>query len=110
MNASITPIKAAPPAASDIARQQRRDAHALIEMSYDLASHSYKDGYSDEKIAKETGLAKDWVAKRREDEFGPLQEPGEIALLRAEVASARELLNQVTKKLDDLCLKQGWKR
>ncbi|MEG8222437.1 hypothetical protein OSJ57_17680 [Sphingomonas sp. HH69] len=105
--ASVTPLKAAQ--TPDV-RQQRRDAHTLIELYYDLASSTYKDRYSDEKIAKETGLPKEWVAKRREDEFGPIKEPNDLAVIRQEVATAKGVWEQAVKKLDDLCVRNGWRQ
>lgn len=107
MNASVTPLKSAQ--TPDV-RQQRRDAHTMIELYYDLASSTYKDRYSDEKIAKETGLPKEWVAKRREDEFGPIKEPNDLAVIRQEVATAKGVWEQAVKKLDDLCVRNGWRQ
>jgi hypothetical protein len=91
-------------------RQQRRDAHALIEMSFDISAGYYKDGYSDEKIADETGISKDWVAKRREEEFGQLKEPSELCSLREELKGSVAAIDAITKRLAALCIKNGWKQ
>lgn len=61
------------------AKAARRDAHDLIAISFDIQSGQYRDDYSDDRIAKETGLSVEWVKQRREDEFGPLKEPCELA-------------------------------
>ena len=40
--------------------------------NYDRAKKSYKGNYTDEQIAKETGLSVEFVKQRREADFGPL--------------------------------------
>lgn len=106
--ANVTPIKADTQIPSPDARQKRRDAHELIALAFDLANGIYKDGYSDARIAKETGLSEDWVARRREDEFGPLKEPDELAALRAELVGAAQTIAQVQAKFEALSKKMGW--
>ncbi|OYZ97679.1 MAG: hypothetical protein B7X99_13590 [Rhizobiales bacterium 17-65-6] len=65
---------AAPPAAvpSPAASSALVIAYMLLEEKYDKATKAYRAGYSDELVAKETGLSVAVVAKRREDDFGPL--------------------------------------
>jgi len=91
------------------ARTQRREAHDLITMAFDIPAGRYNEGYSDERIAKETGISKDWVRQRREDEFGPLKEPNELAAVRIEISDLKLLANGMAAKLDKLAEKNGWK-
>lgn len=90
------------------ARAQRRDAHALIELTFDIAKGAFKDGYSDARIATETGVAEKWVKQRREDEFGPLKRPDEITELREQLADAEKSVAALKARFDALCIKQGW--
>lgn len=104
--ATVTPIKPATPTPD--ARQARLDAHDLIRMSFDITKGCYTDGYSDQRVADETGVGVQWVKTRREEEFGPLKEPGEIGALRQELSDATSLVDQVRAKLDALCKRMGW--
>lgn len=106
--ATVTPINTASP--SPDLREKRREAHGLIDMAFDIGLGRYEQDYSDERIAKETGLPKEWVAKRREDEFGPIKEPNDLAVIRQEVATAKGVWEQAVKKLDDLCVRNGWRQ
>lgn len=101
---TVTPIKSPAPDP----RAQRRDAHALIELYFDIPGGRYKEGYSDERIAKETGIAPAWVKQRREDEFGPLKQPDELADMRAQLAEAEKAVAEIKARFDKLCVKQGW--
>lgn len=48
------------------------EAYLMLQDGYDHAAKTYKPGWSDEKIAKESGLSLAEVKKRREADFGPL--------------------------------------
>lgn len=114
MTTKVTPIAIASAAAvrkpeQDI-RQQRRDAHALIEMAFDIPTGAYRDDYSDDRIAKETGISKDWVAKRREEEFGPLKAPSEFQAISQELDALNAAAAALSKRLDNICMKQGWRQ
>lgn len=90
------------------ARAQRREAHGLIELSFDIAKGCYKEGYSDARIATETGAALAWVKQRREEEFGPLKQPAEIAQLSEEIETIAAQLAAARGKLAALVSKNGW--
>lgn len=105
--AKIEP-KAAAQLPTPDARAQRREAHGLIELSFDIGKGCYKEGYSDERIANETGAALAWVKQRREEEFGPLKQPAEIAELHAEIEAIAARLDAARIKLGDLVAKNGW--
>lgn len=90
------------------ARAQRREAHGLIELSFDIGKGCYKEGYSDAKVAAETGASLTWVKQRREEEFGPLKQPEEIAQLRADIETIAAQLSTARGKLSALISKNGW--
>lgn len=109
MTAKVTPIVApAPVIVSTDVKAQRRDAHALIELTFDIATGAYREGYSDHRISKETGISENWVAKRREEEFGPLKVPDEIGELRRAITSAASEVGKLTTQLNDLIRRNGW--
>ncbi|MCW2275094.1 hypothetical protein GJ654_10200 [Rhodoblastus acidophilus] len=55
--------------------------YMALDEGYDRAGQDYKPGYSDERIAKETGLAVEFVRARRESDFGPIRDPKAVALI-----------------------------
>lgn len=96
---------------SEAARAKRRDAMDMLTLAFKLAqdgkSGTYQDGYSDAKIAKETGLAEKAVADLREDFFGPLGEPAELGEFRDalrkcrdEIAAGAEAARQAVRTLE----------
>lgn len=112
--ATVTQIKAEPAPSLD-ARAARREAHDLIAITFDIAAGQYRDEYSDQRIAKETGVSLDWVKQRREEEFGPLKEPQEFRELRDQIAAMNEriasLVNEATAldgKLKGMAKSAGW--
>jgi len=105
--ATVTQIKAEPAPSLD-ARAARREAHDLIAITFDIPSGQYRDEYSDERIAKETGVSVEWVKQRRDDEFGPMKEPGEIALMRKELADALVAVNAIKARFDKFAATKGW--
>lgn len=105
--AAVTPIKP-PPAPSADVRELRREAHALIELTFDIAAGCYKDGYSDERIANESGMPVSWVSKRREDEFGPLKVPAEFLEVKAEASELASAIGKLQAKLDAMVKRNGW--
>lgn len=108
MTAKVTPITPTPSIVPTDAKAQRRDAHALIELTFDIGTGAYKDGYSDVRISKETGISETWVAKRREEEFGPLKVPDEIAELRRAITDAASDVGKLTTQLNELIRRNGW--
>lgn len=67
----------------------------LLQAHFDVKNGRYVTGWSDEKIAKDTGLGLKSVADYRIAEFGEIREPTEIALIRQDV-NALEKLQQET--------------
>lgn len=119
--AKAAPEAATPPATapSDAAKRAHRLVMMLLEEGYDENKKVYKAGYSDASIAQETGAAEAHVRKTREDYFGPLGEPAELAELRVELERLRleaaQTYTAIEAKLSDagtriasLCRANGW--
>lgn len=118
--ATVTPISGAvsPPsvaAPSTDAKAARREAHDLIAVYFDIPNGSYTDGYSDQRVAEETGVAVAWVKQRREEEFGPIKTPREFAELQDQIAAAmarqREIkstLDEIEARMNELAKRSGW--
>lgn len=72
------------------------ELYMMLSDAYEPARKVYKPGWSDDRIAKETGLAIEFVRARREQDFGPLAPPDmtedEIASL---VDGAAKTLGQI---------------
>jgi hypothetical protein len=101
-------IKTTPPVPSPDARAQRRDAHSLIEMAFDISSGTYRDGYSDAKISQETGAAEAWVIKRREEEFGPLGAPPEMVAMKLELVALSRECAAFTERMNAFYKRSNW--
>lgn len=104
---TVAQIKSAPAPSFD-AKAARRDAHELIAITFDIPTGQYRDEYSDERIAKETGVSIEWVKQRREDEFGPMKEPDELAQMRKQLADAAEAVAEIKARFEKLCTTKGW--
>ena len=76
-----------------------RKVFAALEDNFDTEKGVYLHGYSDERIAKETGISVDGVKKYRVDGFGKLKPPTELDAIRREV---EELENLFLKLETDL--------
>lgn len=93
-----TPMKKPPPPPpSPAASSAIVSLYVLLEDAYDRAAKGYRPGWSDERLAKETGLALDVVQRRREADFGPVVVDttfndirAEMALLKGDIAHLRE--------------------
>lgn len=104
----IEPKPAAPVANSDAARKNKRLVIVALEDYFDEAARRYRDGRTDEAVAKELDLAPGFVAMVREEFYGKLAEPDEIADLRERIASVTTLCTELHKRLDALIVKNGW--
>ena len=72
---------------------------SLIETNFDAPQGVWRNGYSDERVAKETGVAAAQVAKMREEAFGKLKTPPELLALQNDVLAIRDMLAQVDARL-----------
>lgn len=135
---TISPMRAAPippppvpaPAVpTHDARAARREAWEWLNEGFDPEAGRFKPGINDATIAKETGLSEEAIAAIRDENFGPLKEPEEIAELRKELgeleADMQKALGEMTEiangvsrmgerimafntRLSDLSRKNGW--
>lgn len=118
--ATVTPISGAvsatPVAApSADAKAARREAHDRIAVYFDIANGSYTDGYSDQRIAEETGVAVAWVKQRREEEFGPIKTPKEyseledlLLLISTRHGEIHAEIQVIKAKMNELAKRSGW--
>jgi len=96
-------------ATSEAAKKAKRLIYFALEDYYDDVAKRYKDGRSDKSVAAEIGVAEAFVKKIREEDFGPLSEPDEVAKLRADLSALSSEIGKLTTKLNDLCVKNGWR-
>lgn len=109
--------KAEPP--REMTRDERRIINAKIDEVYVDEAHGYSLGWNDDRVSKDLGVPRAWVAKMREENFGPdhnvevtkaQREATELTVKMAElnatiegaVKAARELLAQAAKCQSDL--------
>lgn len=91
------------PVATSLARKARREAMQWLSEAFDPDKGKYSAGVSDATIAKETTLSEQAVAALRDEFFGPIKEPVEIALWRGEVASIRNDVDKMKNEAADAC-------
>lgn len=115
--ASIVAISTAQ---SDAAKRAHRLVMMELEEAYDEAKKGYKPGYSDAKIAQDTGASETHVRNTREQYFGPIAEPSELSVLREELAQVRleaklawdastDRIAKVEQRINSLVKANGWK-
>ncbi len=104
---NVAPIKP-DPLPSDAVKAARREATEKLLFHFDTAKGCFEEGWSDARIAKETGMPEAWVTKRREEDFGPLKEPGEFAEVRAEAKALASEIGKLQAKLDAMAKRNGW--
>jgi len=71
-----------------------RKVFALLEDNFDAVKGQYLSGYSDDRIAKETGISVEGVKKYRIDGFGKLQPPSELHLVQQQLSELETLFLQ----------------
>lgn len=80
--------------------------HQMLANYFDEAKGVFADGWGDERIAKETGLAAAHVAEVRSVAYGDIKEPEEITKLRADLnkidKDLTEMLAMAQKEVTDL--------
>lgn len=93
---------------SDAARKAHRFVMMMLEEGYDENRRTYRDGWSDERIASETGASVTHVRDTRESFFGPVADPvpPEFHALRADLDALRADLGQsfadLRKRAEDM--------
>jgi hypothetical protein len=90
-------------------RKRQRMVFSLLEEHFDDDGYRFDDGWSDDRIAEETGLSVDYVVDTREEAFGPLVDPvltgleGQLREIEAQIVQARDEMHaEFTKRLKDL--------
>lgn len=73
------------PEQSAAAKKVHRAVMEALMSVYDDDGKRYTSGYTDAKVAEETGAACEYVRKVREDYFGPVAIPPEFTALRGEL-------------------------
>lgn len=76
------------------ARKVHRAVMGWLEEAYNEEQRRYRDGFSDETIAKETGASAQYVAKCREDYFGPLAVPDDLVALQKALKALDDKLHE----------------
>lgn len=95
--------------------------HQLLSIHFDADEGLFAEGWNDERIAKETGLAATYVSEVRVIAYGDIKEPEEITALRADIKSLNELIsetlvtaqkevNALNKRVSEICAKLGVKQ
>ena len=97
------------PAITPTSGKALRAVFQHLEDYFDASEGQYKDGWSDERIAKETGISKDAVKGYRVNAFGKIKPPSEIAVLRHELREletfALQTENEIKQKAKDINLR-----
>jgi hypothetical protein len=57
---------------SPAAAMKITEVYMALSDAYDLAARGYRAGWTDERIARDLGVSVELVAKRREQDFGPV--------------------------------------
>lgn len=82
-------VSAAKP--SPAAMKAQVQMFTLLSAWFDADKGAYATGWSDQRVAKETGLAVELVVEYRRTGFGELKEPSEIAALRSDINALEAL-------------------
>ena len=86
---------------SEALKRQRQMFHLLDEF-FDADAGRFAKGWSDEKIAEQTGLAAAAVRKAREAAYGALKVNPEVAKLTDELAAMRERYGSQITELENM--------
>lgn len=95
----VIPTTAAP---TEPTRQQKRQIMDALEDAYDLNKGRYIGGETDDTLAKTLGVLPGWVAKLREEFFGPDGGNEDIDVLLAECAQSVTKLQALLKDAEAL--------
>lgn len=83
-----------------------RKVFALLEDNFDADVGMYKDGWSDERIAKETQVSPNAVKEYRTSAFGKLKPPTELHKISQDLRELETLFlkteNEFREKIKDL--------
>lgn len=111
MSPASTPdkVKAEPP--REMTRDERRIINAKLDEVYVDEAHGYSIGWNDDRVAADLGIARAWVAKMRDENFGPdhnievTKARGEVDRLTLEMGAASEQIEEAMKLAGSLLTK-----
>ena len=94
------------------AMKRQRQMFSLLDDHFDVDKGAFDAGWSDARVAKETGLAESAVTKARDAAYGPLKVPAEVlaagrengdlrAKMTKDVADVRAIVDQLERELSD---------
>lgn len=103
MKLDTKPTLANPTQATGVAL---RKVFSLLEDQFDIGEGQYRNDYSDDRIAKETGISVDAVKSYRVSAFGKIKPPTELYSLQIQVRDLEELYlkteNEMKSALKDI--------
>lgn len=83
---------------SAAAVQGQAKMYRLLQEHFNVEDGAYGPEWSDERIAKDCSLSLEFVAAIRDEAFGPLKEPPEIAKLNADLEALASLFEEQTNQ------------
>lgn len=95
--------------AQEAGKKNKRLVILALEDYFDEASRRYRDGKSDKSVADELSLSDTFVAKVREEFYGPLGEPEEVIAFRSELSALRARVEEMERMLTSMTNRNGWK-
>ncbi len=113
MSKTFEPAKAPQPEKSPAVKATIAELYMMLDEYFDRVAKRYKPGWSDEIIAEKTGLSPEFIATRREQDFGKIEDDSiekvlgdrlvkicdGIEKLMSEAGEIRKLLDGAKSKL-----------
>lgn len=90
-----------PPTPSPAAMKAQAVMFNLLTLHFDPVAGRYSVGWSDAKVASETGLDAAFVRDFRDAGFGPLREPEELIRFRADIAALEQLQRETAATISE---------
>lgn len=81
---------------------QKREIFKMLDVAYDCEAERYTGGDTDETVAGVLGVMPGWVAKIREEAFGPAGGNEDIAALKSEIDGFLGGQDEARAKIDAL--------
>jgi len=83
------------------AHRAQREMHRLLEAHFLPDEHRFADGWSDERVAAETGLSVQHVVEVRSNAYGAIADP-ELTTLRDDLVAAEVKITEDRRQLEAL--------
>ena len=106
---AVAAIPTTAPVDLDQGKKHKRLTILALEDYYDEAARRYREGRSDKTVADELDLAEGFVAKVREEFYGAMAEPDDIATFRFQIDSLQTSLDELKSTFASTCQRNGWK-